>query len=276
MTRRQPLAADKDGVVSRTRSRARTFRSAGRPPTGRPPFPPHPSPVQGRGLQVPPDGGMQGVVADGGPGPASCGRSRWHGACHPSGVEARAGHVPEPADVLDAAGLAGAGGDRPDHRRDHLRAAGPGRSRRVRSSSFSMPSSPIRWSAAAGPGPSVAGSRAFRVPSRAAPARAPRLQLANRDPDLPRDERQGLARHRPKHHRTPGATLQRWPASSGPTPAASWPVDGPDGRRPPTPPLRPILHIIPLALLISRHSGSIHLRSSLDKWMSKETGASSA
>jgi hypothetical protein len=135
----------------RTRSRARTLRSAGRPSSGGPPFSPQPSPdrrptgATGRGRPESRPAGRR-------PGPWAWGRRRSVGRLNAGVCAARRATWND--DRATPQAPAGGGRDRAGHHRHRFRAEGPGdRPIFVRRSSTSMLGSPIRRSAAARSGP---------------------------------------------------------------------------------------------------------------------------
>src|SRR5690349_7774621 len=88
----------------------------------------------------------------------------------PVSIERGSRHLPNTAHLCDPIAAAGARGGLCRHYRDLLRAKGPGRSIRERSSSFSMLSSPIRRMAVASSPLTASVSRSFNAPSSAASA----------------------------------------------------------------------------------------------------------
>src|SRR5215212_6046959 len=198
----------------------------------------------GRAREVGPDRRQQILVGDGRLRPAARWARSGLGAVRSGlagGVERGPRHLPDAADARDTVGTAGGRGRRLRHHRDLLRAKGPGRPMRARSSSFSMLGSPIRCMAAASWPSAGSASRSFSAPSSAASTFCRHCSSLNtgrpssresNSADSPRIRRSTTSRFR--------ATLQRWPGASGPSvvplPAygAPRPGDSVDGLRPPS------------------------------------------
>src|ERR1035437_4975866 len=152
----------------------------------------------------------------------------------PPGVERRTGNTKAVTDTGHAIGSAGARGDRGGHYRALRRAKGPTCPTRVRNTSFSIVSSPIRFIAAASSSLTASPSRSRNAPS--IPDSARSCQRSSRysgtpssrdrlSVDSPRSRRRTTSRLRP--------TLQRCPGARPPGGIAG-PVESVDGRCPPS------------------------------------------